>query len=244
MRIRRRRRRKFLWLPTLGLEALPLGQAGDVYWDTFSNALNADGSTTIVVRDLVPDFPVDATNPPSITPSITEFIRSGYILRRVVGNIYCHIDATSNGSGADSIAAVAVTYGMFVARTEQNNPLVPVGAVAAIDNYGPQDVDCVREPWLFHRNFILSHPPSIGAIPNNGETRFPATSAGYGSAFEGSFVDQKTLRRVDGDDRLFHVVQVRPYPINRIHNGAANIITTVMFRLLGRPVAMRQTGAF
>jgi len=255
--MRRRRRRRYFWLPELGRTGIGAAGEDDVYWDLFGVVLNSTGASEIAINDITFDIPKDNTNAGTVvTDPMSDFLRSGYMLRRVVGNVYLSLDVSTSGSGGGSIKAAIVTYGIFVARAGENPigafdapPIGTEAAGAAVvinqkTQYGPQHIDNVREPFLFHRNWVLGNRDVAASIPGFGQAAFPSNNAGYGSAFEGTFIDQKTLRRVDGDNRLYHTLQVRTYPLNAIHNGAASVTGTVALRFLGRPISTAKRGAF
>jgi len=140
---------------------------------------------------------------------------------------------------------------MFVARADEATEIAavpqPIGATTQAqinENYSPQNVDNVREPWIFHRNWVLGAASRAAAAPGDGIAHFPTNNSGYGSAYEGTFVDQKTIRKIEGDNRLWHVLSARTMPQNALHDGTNLIIMTSMLRLLGRPARTRQKGAF
>lgn len=243
----RRRRRRWYWLPTLGREGPSGGQFDDVYWDEFA-AVNipANASSAVQVQDFAPDFPKDSgTGTP--TDNMSDFLTSAYMLRRIVGNVYVHPVSTSLGSQPNIVRAWLITYAIFVGRAEEaNQNLTPIGSATNFDvraNYGPQFVDNVREPYIFHRNWLIGQAANITTAAGDASPRFPPTNAGYGSNFEGTFVDQRTLRRIDGDNRLFHIVQARNYPLNASNDGVSTFTVTCALRILGRPIRPAKSGA-
>jgi len=240
--MRRRRRRRWYWLPTQGIAGIDALDSEATYWDSFVVPINQTGVENIVIRDFTFDSPFDVDDAAANDP-MSLFLRSGYMLRRVVGNVYVHLEATSAGGSGTGVQAAAVTYAMFVAREDQATVQPPgtTSVAFASQNYGPQHVNNVREPYIFHRNWIIGFPNATG-FANLSNRLYPPTNAGYGSAYEGSFVDQKTLRRIDGDNRLWHCIQVRHHPFNTTHDGAVNLVATVMLRILGRPITAAKSG--
>jgi len=249
---RRRRRRKFSWLPTQGLlgAAGGVAQVEHVSWDGFIVPASPAGTTFVDIRDVTFDVPADLAIPSTSTQTpMADFLRSGYMLRRVCGNVFVDL-SNESAVGGDDLSAVAVTYAMFVARADENvDNTLPIGAgtlAEAIQNYGPQNGDNVREPFIFVKNWILGNNSLFAARPTSGAVRYPQTNAGYPGGMEGTFLDQKTLRRIDGDNRLWHCVQTRGFPLGQIHTtGNINISVSTQLRFLGRPVAMSRTkGSF
>jgi len=240
--MRRRRRRRFYWLPTQGIAGVGGAESEAVSWDQFVVPIFATGGQATTILDVTFDQPPELGGI-AVTDPMANFLRSGYMLRRVVGNVFCHIEATSNGGAGTGIQAAAVTYAQFVARAEEDavRPIDSATNTARSLEYGPQTFANVREPFLFHRNWILGHGLA-GGFGDLQALAYPQNNAIYGSAFEGTFVDQKTLRRIDGDNRLWHCVQVRHFPFNTTHDGTANVIVTCMLRYLGRPATASKSG--
>lgn len=243
--MRRRRKRRWYWLPPQGLDGAGAAAAEAVYWDSFIVPLPAAGGAGTVIRDFTFDHPPDIGSFAASDP-MSLFLQKGYMLRRIVGNVYIHLEATSAGGSGTGIQAAAVTYAAFIAR-ESDRIVTPAGAEGgfpdSVENFGPQFVDNSTEPFIFHRNWVIGNNEAVG-FGGLKASKFPPNNALYGSAFEGTFVDQKTLRRVDGDNRLWHVVQARHYPLNTTHDGSANIVVTTMLRILGRPISPAKSGAF
>jgi len=249
---RRRRRSRFQWLPTQGLLGTDgfTPQTEHVSWDEF--VINPPNSSSTIgeIRDVTFDVPRDNSLTSTNTEtSMSDFLRSGYLLRRVVGNVFVHFSNTQ-GVGGDDLGGVIVTYAMFVARADEVpdaiRPIGSNGTAEIIQNYGPQNADNVREPYIFVKNWVLGNQSLLSARPTSGVVRFPITNASYGSAMEGTFLDQKTLRRVDGDNRLWHIVQARGYPLGEVHStGSPEVVLTACLRYLGRPSrGTRPKGSF
>jgi len=249
--MRRRRRRRFLWLPTLGISGSGTNpEQNQVSYDSFTVTVPVDGQVNSIIKDVLPDHPADITTGPGspVTANMADFLRTGYMLRRIVGNVFSHLTITA--SGTLPLNAVIVTYAMWVARIDELEAggLLPIGAQtggAAIENYDPQFIDNVREPYIFVKNWVFGN--ILRRASGLGEATFPMNNGEYGSAMEGTFMDQKTLRRVDGDNRLWHSVSVRRYPIGDFTAGdfTALVNLTSCLRYLGRPATMARTkGSF
>jgi len=240
----RRRRRRFFWLPNLGIAGSTSGLAQDekMSWDFLTVTIPGNGTVNTSITDVTFDDPSD-TSAAGTTANrpMADFLRSGYMLRRVVGHLFVNFEPIT---AVELIQAVACTFGLFVARADETNDnQIPIGAGNQSEinqNYGPQNNDNVREPYLFRRSWIIGNPLATAVGPS----RYPPTSADYPSGLDGSFVDQKTLRRVDGDNRLWAVFSARTFPIGLAHSGNAQMRATFDFRYLGRPISYSKKGSF
>lgn len=219
-------------------------------WDEFTVTVPQSGLANSAIRDVTFDFPRDeALASIGVDQPMADFLRSSYMLRRICGNVFVSVSNVT-GVGGDDLSAVAVSYAMFVARADEvNNHAIPIGAGNAQEiqqNYNPQSALTVREPYIFVKNWILGNSSLFAARPTSGPVRFPQTNATYGSAMEGTFIDQKTLRRISDDNRLWHIVSVRGYPLREVHT-TGNLVVTVnpALRYLGRPASgTRARGSF
>jgi len=245
--MRRRRRRRFYWLPNLGIQGATGGglvaQTEIMSHDFLTALVQTNGGVTTAITDVTFDDPRGANlADTAVTTPMAEFLRSGYMLRRVVGNLFVHPIVTSSPEG---YSAAIVTFAMFVARADEaTDNIAPIGSLTGPEqtqNYDPTHNDNVREPYLFRRTWILGTPFTT---TGDGTNKFPTTNAGYGSAYEGTFVDQKTLRRVDGDNRLWAVLSARNYPVGAAHTSTVSIRAHFDFRYLGRPISTAKRGAF
>lgn len=220
-----------------------------MFWDEFNVNVNQNGTVTSSILDVTFDFPRDtALASTAVDSPMAEFLRGAYMLRRVVGSVFVSLSLPL-GIGADDLTGAAVTYGLFVARADEvNDNAIPIGAgnQAEINqNYNPQNNENVREPYIFQRSWILG-TNNVASRPGEGAIRFPMNNAGYGSAMEGTHVDQRTLRRIEGDNRLWHIVSVRNYPLREVHTtGNPFVRVNTALRFLGRPASMaRAKGSF
>jgi len=245
----RRRKKRFYWLPVQGINGstgsgVPLGEsfAGDF----FTSAVQVGGGVDVLIRDITFDAPIGTDQTAEITQQsgMERFLRSAYLLRRVVGHIF--VECNDLSPGADDPGGLMVTYFMCVARTEAGDFTLPAGGTTAAErrvNFNPQQVDNIREPYLFQRTWVLGNPTRRAAAPSSAAVQYPHTNAGYGSAREGTHVDCRTLRRIDGDNRLWHGIAFRTYPIGAVSTtGGMTVQCTTFLRLLGRPTTQTKSG--
>lgn len=247
----RRRKRRYLWLPAQGIAGAAAENPtlnGLYGGDFFDINIPNDGTVVTVTRDITFDQPPEETNTGAInvnTP-MAVFLRSAYMLRRVVGHLFASI--FNIDPGADDINACIATYGMLVARADEADPTRPVLAATNGErtvNYSPQHVDNLVEPYIFQRTWVLGNAQRRTAAPGVNGVQFPSTNAQYGSAREGTHLDAKTMRRVDGDNRLWHVVSVRTYPVGTVSTTSTTRFSlTTQLRLLGRATPLRRQGSF
>lgn len=261
---RRMRRRRGTWFPNLGTSGP--GEGADVDDDdyglwfrfvlpqvTAGGIFNTQNLIVPLTFDQIEEDNLD------VTERLANIIGSEYTLRRVVGNLFI---GRENGidTAAGSYAGVLVTAGLFVARQEDEsvNPDIPIGSATppgGRENYGPSQAATIREPWLWRRRWILGR----GSIPHQTSPNamdplfgFPATNVGYNGALTSSYIDQKTIRRVGQDDRLFLSVDVRglgtnwltPFTANAATVEQTNVVGHLEYRLFGSLRKARQRGAF
>lgn len=206
--VRRKRKTRYIWLPTLGAEPI----AAD---ETQSNGfpfscvatVNAAFPGAIALFPVLEDTPQEEVTTANPDPVLTDFIGTDYVIKRIVGKVYL----TPLQSNGNTPPTVAVTAGLFVARADDQNALLPIGAstnTLAIDNYDPNYVDNIREPWIWRRTWLLANATSANASTN--ALKVPLTFNGqYGSIQDGPHIDAKTGRRVRNDERLWFVCSAR-----------------------------------
>lgn len=219
--MRRRRTRKYTWLPILGQEIA----IGTEQWDTASFgtdvAVPRGGTAGLYVVPVLADRPNENYG---VTDHIGDVLTNDYFLKRIVGKLHVALQqdgrAYSVGVPPSPVAAV-VTAGFFVARVDSTQSTVgpdyPIGLNATTDitnyeNYSPGARSTSREPWIWRRTWVLSNRIDAetlllpGAAQKDAFRYFPATNAEYGSVADGPHIDAKTARRVTNDERLFFAI--------------------------------------
>jgi len=253
----RRRRAKLTWLPTNGTN-VEGREAADFVATPFTIALQFDPGVeqTFAIVPLNPfDVPVEADpnfNFNSQIPQATmaDVIGSEYIVRRIVGNCWAAATNTSNFSASEN-AAVIAALGVFVARSDGENPNRPIGPDPALAaglasfgaSYNPLHSETTREPWMFRRLWMLgTRPPQVNTTTSPAASsiplsfnQFPQTTAGYHGLRTGPFFDIKSIRRIRQDERLWMVFSAMGAPIleTQALAGNYNVSATIDIRILG-----------
>lgn len=245
----RKRRQRVTWFPNTGTHP---SEASAVSGIAF--ALNyTDAPTNLTgVLPLTFDYPQEGSDLDPTVDSLSEIVGSEYILKRVVGKMFVHLETSLEDQATEAILFGA---GLFVARADSingpNGANSPIGTPAQIDsNYGPLAVDTVREPWIWRRTWILGNSSAIvhqttGGIVPGTAALFPPTTAGYGSVADGPHVDAKVQRRVSQDDRLWLAVSARKYPLSAVDpQFAVNVRGYFDYRILGSLRKAKNSSAF
>lgn len=210
----RKRRNRGTWLPTLGTTR----SEDDTYLWGFGTTLTVpSGANSTDINTVI--IPITADNPTyqgdnvGQSTTMAEAIGNEYFLDRIVGKCFLQYSPALDGTGQVVGGPIICAAGFFVARADDSNPLLPVGAntqAEVRDNYSPLDVDTCREPWIWRRAWVLGTAGSArtagGIALNPGGwdvAAFPSSNALCGSVLDGPHVDAKTKRRVGQDDRLF-----------------------------------------
>lgn len=261
--MRRRRKTRYQWLENLGTTG-PVGEDVD---DTTSGrdfgTLQAQvtGGSQWRVLPLLADEPSDDATPPV---TMVNSFQWDYIIKRIVGKVFIEYQVNTTDA---LVGQVLTTFGIFVARCDDeqagvgfNTAPVGTGTIAANAtavrpttalasnatlNYNPVNVDNIREPWIWRRQWILGD--RIGGaqgIANSAAFTYPNCTTDYGSIQDGPHVDAKTARRVRDDERLFAIWTVRSYPVTSNPGAAATLRCWFDYRVLGAARKHRQKGAF
>jgi len=262
---RRRRRVGGTWFPNVGTQG-PEGNDDDDdlgrwFLHTHTNATVQDSITSIL--DLTFDQPLEdeAVSSGTDRSTLADIVGSEYILRRIVGKLFCFVDA-NDGTLASQFGAL-VTCGFFVARAEDSTTeaagiSLPIGTETAAEtreNYSPAAVSTVREPWIWRRRWLLGNAgraQQTGVASKSGLSFFPTTNAGYASVMDGPHIDAKTVRRVSQDDRLWFAASSRilnpnfadPFNPPALGGQSERVNFHLDYRLFGRLVKASARGAF
>lgn len=233
------------------------------------------GSTTVVlIAPIVPDAPLEGdevpVNPP-VAGQLAQILGQEYFIKRIVGKIFISNDSADTNSSTRAFNALLVGAAFFIARANDadsgggiDTPIGSASAAERADNYNPLAADCIREPWIWRRTWILGNPRSLnppdGSTSNlnfmRGTTGFFASAQGivgpilsstmqYGSVHDGPHIDAKTKRRVRQDERLWFVVAARGLPHAAIAEADANILSGYLdFRMFADIRKARNRGVF
>jgi len=250
--MRRRRSPKVTWLPTLGTTV----GADEVEINV--SGLQSQFEVTKLPTDVgyLGIYPLTVDQPSGEDPaepvSLADAIGSEYFLRRIVGKLF--INTFVDGPIANGVTAVAISAGFFVARSDYTTPGLPAGATMLGTNpsdgntwasFSPLDSRCMREPWIWRRNWILS----VNGWDAGGTQPYPSGNVNYGiSSLDGPHIDAKTRRRVSNDDRLYFAIAGTAWPFDFPEVDTEDLAVNVQFwldyRLVGSLRKARNRGVF
>lgn len=249
--MRRKRRTKYHWLfntGTTGPGAAPNDFINGRDFGTVTPGTN--GSTAMVIFDLLNDNPSDDETTRLLPMGV--YTNNDYFIKRIVGKIFL-----STLTSASTAPALLVGFGIFVARAGDEDAgagasFRPIGVSAAattfgtdpqaVLNYSPLSLECIREPWIWRRTWILGNPANVGG--DIASAAFPRTNTLYGSIQDGAHIDAKTARRVKDGERLFGVLAARNFPVNTTTDDQNLVRGYLDYRVLGAPRRSRNRSAF
>lgn len=222
----RKRKAKYTWLPMVGLL-----DDQNIEESVFGNliTLGVTAGTPLrsqaVVSPLILDRPQEPTDLVTQNPSLSDIVGSEFICKRIVGSVF----AAYNTPASSTPTSALVTCGIFVARADDLVPNLPAGAATAaevLSNFSPANLNNAREPWMWHRQWLLGNPNSTtaGTLPFRNA---PITNMDYGELRSGPHVDCKSVRRVRQDERMWFAAATT----NLIGDGATAGDVTVQFHL-------------
>lgn len=211
--MRRRRRTKYTWLPTIGGDTFPGPGDRDFVFNGITRQLSLPSSGGPTTLDI---FPVIADNVRDVVGNeegqLVDFVGSTLFLKRIVGK--CHVWFQQSNQNGDTQPAAVISAGFFIARQhgDQSVGFFPVGLqdgdnVDDFDEYSPAGQPCIREPWIWRRTWILGN--NLTQLPVTESANgafFPATNASR-SVLDGPHIDAKTARRTQNDERLWFAWQ-------------------------------------
>lgn len=265
----RRGRRKYTWFPVIGTGDGDIG-IDNINGRVFQVDMGVDKTTTVLIAPLIPDVPMegDSINPDA-PGQLVQAIGQEYLLERIVGKILIGV---RGGREADlfptTISTVLVGAGIFVARANDadvgggvNTPIGSATAAERQENYSPLAEECIREPWIWRRIWLLGNPatdmrggysPSTGLIAQEKHTVFPPTTAHYGSVMDGPHIDAKSNRRIGNDDRLWLAIAATNWESadgSTVYPDASSgsqlfLAGYIDYRILGRLVRARGKSSF
>jgi len=258
----RRRRGGGTWFPTQGTD---IGEGQDNHAGR-SFVLNLPALSVVTATIIAPvtiDSPLEGDEIDPATSQLSEVIANEYLLKRLVGKMFISrvggdLDANSNDRGP----ALLVGAGFFIARANDSTSGggldTPIGSATAAErntNYNPLSADCIREPWIWRRNWVLGAAPTQ-ATPGTLTRRlssstelvagaYPASTAFYGSVHDGPHFDSTVQRRVNSDNRLWLAISAGPFPAGSATIGTGlGIAGYCDLRIYGSLVKARNTSAF
>lgn len=245
--MRRRRRSRGTWFPTLGQAVGGETSENDITGRAIELDLDdSQGSIVTATYDLTYDFPHEPTDAAQTT-SLSDIIGSEYTLQRIVGKIFLQY---ARGADNDNQFAAYVAAGFFVARADDaGEKPIGEGSLAFEDfnrAYSPLEVHTAREPWIWRRSWVLADAPTSQAAINGSLPIAPKTTMNYGSVADGPHIDSKVKRRIGQDDRLYFAVSACVYPPGTYAEGAhfGKVEGFLDYRIFGSLRKAKQRSAF
>lgn len=235
MRTHRRRKPRVVWLPPDPYHRiqndpqLPISNADEcnIGYYTLTTAMGAPGNYSGAVVPLVGDRPgtenlIIGVSAGGQTPNtFSDLFNSGYRLRRICGHLFarCVIDQQYPSAATYNWAVTAALQVMEAER----------GAALDASEGAPDIYQTSENPWIWRRTWVLSQygtndPRPWGVLSN---------VQGAASLREGSFVDQKTIRKVGPDHRLFLCLQATNLDGLADNTATADIVFYWNLRVLG-----------
>jgi len=249
MPTKRRARRKFTWLPTIGTAGA--AASDNASGREFELDTNANGTTNVIISELTFDEPSEGDFLDSTFNKLSEIIGSEWFLKRVVGKLFIgRVTLSAPDPEQTAHPGILVGAGFFVARSDDRQGPAgakqPIGSATLterVENYNPLGEECIREPWLWRRTWVIGGDSNRN-LGESGFRNFPASNAFYGSMSDGPHIDARTARRIGQDDRLFFAVATMGLPIGQIVDEPTVIDGYLDFRLLGALRRARGDGKF
>jgi hypothetical protein len=238
--MRRRRKQRLQWFPTIGTELdqntsfgqSPAGRAFSV------SGIGPGAPSKTIFTPLTFDQPTifeaeaeGGVNPNLINAmSLADWQMQAWRLKRIVGKIF--IGATLDDTAANGVFGLLVTAG-FIVRNVDSETGDPRSSTIdqAVDS-----LQNIQDPWIWRRQWILSTrlAQQISG-DSDAVANFPRTTAGYGSVLDGPHIDAKTNRVIGPEERLFFnvTVTVQPTPSVAGFQDVGHVYGYLDYRLLG-----------
>lgn len=230
--MRRRRRAAHTWFPTIGAQA-NVAVEDDVSGRPFTLEIAPTGAVSITLTPVTLDQPAEAEDVPNTPGALANVLGTEYTIKRIVGKIHAALEQKRNPDNDPStIQGALIAAGFFVARVNDPDFTQPIGGAdvqIVKTSYNPFHPDCIREPWLWRRTWVLGNSAHVivgaggstlgGAVPTS---TFPRNTEEFGDGFSGSHIDIRVGRRVGNDERLFFVIAGTRHPVVAESEGLFN----------------------
>lgn len=239
MRYRRRRRPRVQWLPVPGTQLA--NQAANAPLEPRENPGQIEFAVDPQVNEpqtisapMVVDQPTSevftgATLDVWRESGLNQSNEFGYRLRRIVGDYFC--TAAQRNDQVTNSGAVLCAAGIMVRR---------VGETGLADgNAAGQDVGSIQnnaDPYVWRRTWVLQEG-AAGSQTFRNMIQFPSSVNAYGTKWHQT-IDQKTMRRVGPEERLFFTFTVWGLPLDSnvlgsSPDGYPTIYFLMDYRVLG-----------
>lgn len=242
--MRRRRKQKFTWMPMLGSRVVGGEADYGASWTRVQELVpNSDNSVApnltvgMTIFPLVPDFTQLQSDQVGEQFSLRDMTEGqDWLMKRVVGKVLLQASGPS-AYAPDSWPQALVTVGVFVARSQDT-------AQADIDlaqpEYDPTNVDNVRNPWAYRKQWLLTDPHQTVSSGGFRGWNAPTSTMEYGSVADGPTIDIKVARRIRREERLWMVVSAVGFDRERTSVAGNQLVVDGLIdvRILG---AMRRS---
>lgn len=221
--VRRRRQRKFTWMPGIG--SVGSNAAVDnsvIFLNSLTVAPNPaasvgtrGGPITSFFVPLIQDKPLEPQLQNEVAGSLNNVTGNEWFCERIVGDIFAGVRLGIEQDGGPR--TVAFTVGIFVARADNVTGNLPVGALQNTSansetalSYAPLALNTIREPWMFRRTWVLGR----SFDGTDGLAQNPSVNSFYSTMHNGPHIDVKSVRRIGNDERLWLVTNTQDWSIN------------------------------
>lgn len=237
------RRKRGLWLPTLGST---WGDETQAFYDS-SNTWRIgnveDDKSLAPVPEffaLVPDFTFLPSEGSANRAASLHDRASGnsWMLDRIVGT--CHVHCKERDEGAGQWPYIQVCAGIFVSRSEEGADGAPD---LFPDEFNPLARDNIQNPWVWRKTWMLGNPAGTAVLRDD----FPISNSAYGSEWTDATVNVKAKRMIRREHRLFFAVAAQgwdgtaPSNIGTVAQPGAEGVLDI--RLYGRLITNPRAGS-
>jgi len=256
---RKRRRNQGTWLPVLG--TIPGSGDRQAHFTLDIAVPSGPNASIFGIIPVTYDAPQENLLNPSFE-TLGEILSTEYYLKRIVGKLHVAVldDAAGGATFANLLTDMPwgflVTAGFFIARAQDHDTgigdVLPIGGLN-YNQYGPQMLEVIREPWIWRRSWLLGSPAkqaaqkgrlAAGVLPADPIMELPPSNGWYGSIQDGPHVDQKTRRRVKQDERLYFAIQARAMSAVQTLTWTPQIIAVGDFRYFASLRKAKNSGNF
>lgn len=239
---RRGRRRRGLWLPLLGHELADDPQAGTLRESSLQFFINVGPDkedVRVVETGLTFDFPAQGSVGIATTPSLADFIGSGYALRRICGKLTLqHLTAGNTENTQPAAARVGAAF--MVRRVDElGNTQVDANSQNSLLAENIQDPWIWRQTWNLGGTFDATRYPPNFPITQIGPQMvqdLPSNNVFDGSAKNGPFFDIRTKRTVSNEERLFFSVSTKAMPLDTVYEEPSIVYVHLDLRIFAFPL--------
>lgn len=255
-----RRRKRFTWLPVNGSAPVAEASPNDLTSDLYDVLIvNGDFTQRTVVYPLTCDH---ILQPAELTTldTIGEVAGTAWFLERLVGRIDGAYSTAIATIGTNTyIPNARVGLGFFVARADMVDDNFPLGYAQTDVNqaFNPLNPSTQREPWLWHRTWVLGIRNNVGSALNAANLAYSVANVDYpiagaigsfGSSTANGTIDAHSNRLIASDCRLYAAVGVQGQTFQPeaavTATNFGSFFFALQYRILGQLRRPTSTGTF